>query len=315
MLEDWDRERLHIVEGGREPAAEQRAGSGRQHQGLCRAGAWTPGDLPGDREVSFARTRPADKIENGLDHTVADREPAHQPLRRHEILGRHRRFCLVARIARRLDQNPALGRAIGIGDIDLHQKAIELGLGQGIGAFLLQRILRREHMEGAGQIMPFTGDGDVIFLHRLKQRGLGSRTGPVDFVGHEQLRENGSPHKAEAPASAGSFFKDFGAKNIGGHQVRRELDTPRIQAEHNAERFDKFRFGETWHTDKQAMAARKKGDQSLFNHLRLAKNDGLERAARGSDPLKRGLGCTCHGGFKRSRDYVRHMTSPLGVCA
>ena len=91
---------------------------------------------------------------------------------------------LGAGVARRLDENPAFRRAIGIGDVDLHEKAIELRLGQRIGALLLQRILRREHMERARQIVPFAGDRDVIFLHRLKQRRLGARTGPVDLVGH-----------------------------------------------------------------------------------------------------------------------------------
>ena len=46
-------------------------------------------------------------------------------------------------------QHAPLGFQIGIADIDLQQETVELRFGQGIGAFLLQRILRRQHMEQA----------------------------------------------------------------------------------------------------------------------------------------------------------------------
>ena len=39
--------------------------------------------------------------------------------------------------------------SVGIGHVDLQEEAVELRLGQRIGAFLLERVLRREHMEGA----------------------------------------------------------------------------------------------------------------------------------------------------------------------
>ena len=38
---------------------------------------------------------------------------------------------------------------VRIVDVDLHQEAVELRFGQRIGAFLLDRVLRREHMERA----------------------------------------------------------------------------------------------------------------------------------------------------------------------
>ena len=108
----------------------------------------------GDRRIALAGAGQTDDIENGFDHAFPDRKPAHEPLRRDEILGAHRGFWRRAGVAGRLDEDLPFGRAIGVNHIDLHEKAIELGLGQRVGALLLQRILRGQHVKGARQIMP-----------------------------------------------------------------------------------------------------------------------------------------------------------------
>ena len=51
------------------------------------------------------------------------------------------------------DQHLPLGFVVGIVDIDLQQEAVELRFGQRIGAFLLQRVLRRQHVERRGQVV------------------------------------------------------------------------------------------------------------------------------------------------------------------
>jgi len=74
----------------------------------------------------------------------------------------------------------------------LIEEAVELRFGQWIGAFLLQRVLRGEHVERLRQIVTRAGNGDVLLLHRLQQRRLRARAGAVDLVGHQQLREHGA---------------------------------------------------------------------------------------------------------------------------
>ena len=83
------------------------------------------------------------------------------------------------------EQHAAFGFQIGIADIDLQQETVELGFGQGIGAFLLQRILCRQHMEQARQVVARARDRHMLFLHRLQQRRLGARGRAIDFVGHQ----------------------------------------------------------------------------------------------------------------------------------
>ena len=51
-----------------------------------------------------------------------------------------------------------LGVVVRIVDVDLHQEAVELRFRQRIGAFLLDRVLRREHVERARHVVAVAGD-------------------------------------------------------------------------------------------------------------------------------------------------------------
>ena len=98
-------------------------------------------------------------------------------------------------------------------------------------------------------------DRDVVLLHRLQQRRLGARAGAVDLVGHQQLREDRAGDEAEAALAARRFLQHLGAENVGGHQVGRELDAPRVEAERGAQGLDQLGLGEARHADQQRVAA------------------------------------------------------------
>jgi hypothetical protein len=80
----------------------------------------------------------------------------------------------------------------GIGNVDLHDEAVKLRFGQRIGAFLLDRVLRGQHMERLGR-RARAGHGDVLFLHGLQQGRLRARAGAVDFVRHQQAGRTPGP--------------------------------------------------------------------------------------------------------------------------
>ena len=85
-----------------------------------------------------------------------------------QVVGAHGRLRLALFHAGGVEHDLPLVLEIGIVDVDLHQEAVELRFGQGIGAFLLDRILRRQHMEGARNVVPVAGHRHVLFLHRLQ---------------------------------------------------------------------------------------------------------------------------------------------------
>ena len=177
------------IEGASRPSSSARARTASISAWLAR------GDGP--QAISLAASPPsgpgprrAHQRQDRLDHGFADRQPPHQALRRHQILGGHRRLRPRLLGAGGVEQDLPLGVAIGIVDVDLHQEAVELRFRQRIGAFLLERVLGREHVERPRQIVARAGDGDVLLLHRLQQRRLGARAGAVDLVGHQQLGEH-----------------------------------------------------------------------------------------------------------------------------
>ncbi len=245
----------HVVDRWRKAAIEQSAGAHHQHQRLAGARTRTPGNQLADVARFRTRTRRAHQSKDRLDHALADRQAANQPLRRQQVVCGHR--GLGARLfgAGRVEQDFALGVLARIVDVDLHQEAVELRFRKRIGAFLLERVLRRQHMERLRQIVPRARDRDVLLLHRLEQCGLRARRGAVDLVGHQELREHRTGDEAEIALAAGAFLQHFAAENVGRHQVGRELNAARIEAERDPHRFDQLGLGEAGHADQEAVAA------------------------------------------------------------
>ena len=54
----------------------------------------------------------------------------------------------------------------------LEHEAVLLRFGQRVGAFLLDRVLRREHEERVGELVADAADRYLPLLHRFEQRGL-----------------------------------------------------------------------------------------------------------------------------------------------
>ena len=90
--------------------------------------------------------------------------------------------------------------------------------------------------------MAGASDGDSPLLHRLKERGLGTRCGAVDFVGEDELRENGPLLEFKLPSAVFVFNEKRCACDVGGHHIRRELDTLEGEIECLAEGINQLRF-------------------------------------------------------------------------
>ena len=187
------------------------------------------------------------------------------------------------------DHDLPLGRLVGIADIDLQQEAVELGFRQRIGAFLLERILGRQHVEGRRQVVALAGHGDVLLLHALQQRRLRARAGAVDFVGHQQLGEHRALDEAEGAAADVAFLHDFRAQDVGRHQVGRELDALGVHAQHDAQGLDQLGLGEAGNADQQQMAAGKECNQRLIDDILLAIDHLADGGAGGPELASQAL--------------------------
>src|SRR5713101_474949 len=93
-------------------------------------------------------------------------------------------------IANALAENFLFGFVRGIAHLDAHQKAVELRLRQGIGAVMLDGILRGDHEKRLRKRESLAVHGDLRFVHGFEKRGLRARGGAVDFVSENDVGEN-----------------------------------------------------------------------------------------------------------------------------
>ena len=88
----------------------------------------------------------------------------------------------------------------------MHQKTFHLRLGQRIRAFLLDGILRGHDQEPIGHFVRLAGDCHLPLLHRLQECRLHLRGCTVDFVGEDQVAEDGAGLKPKLALSLGGVI-------------------------------------------------------------------------------------------------------------
>ena len=107
-----------------------------------------------------------------------------------------RRSVITAPMSSRASWSPWVSRisqlALGgrVAHRDAHEEPVELRLGQRVGALVLDRVLGGDHHERAGQLVGRAVDRDLRLGHRLEQRRLRLRGGPVDLVGQHDVAEH-----------------------------------------------------------------------------------------------------------------------------
>ena len=121
----------------------------------------------------------------------------------------------------------------GVAEADPQQEPVELRLGQRVGAFVLDRVGGREHVERLGQREGLALDGDLPLLHRLEQRGLGLGRRAVDLVGEQQAGEQRAAAELEL---RGALVVEERPGEVGGQQVGGELGAGEVEPQGLGER-------------------------------------------------------------------------------
>ena len=115
-----------------------------------------------------------------------------------------------------------------------------------------------------------------MFLHGLEHGGLGFGGGAVDFVGEDDVGEDGAFHELELASSAAAFLDDVGAGDVGGHQVGGELDAVELEMEGFRDGGHEECFGETGNTHEEGVAATEETNGESLDDVLLTDDDLAE---------------------------------------
>ena len=158
----------------------------------------------------------------------------------------------------------------GVSHQHFEEEAVQLGLGQRIGAFLLDGVLRGHYQERHFELIAFAGRRDGAFLHGFEHGRLGFGRGAVDFVGQADLGEDRPALELEEPLAFDGFHDHVGAEDVGGHKIGGELYAVEIQVEGFCQRADQERLAQAGHAFEQAMAAGEQARQYAVNDFVVA---------------------------------------------
>ena len=207
-------------------------------------------------------------------HAFADRHHAHQLLEIQDLLraGHGAGGGHVGRGGQVHHLHLLVGGEVVQDNVE--QEAVELGFGQRVGALQLDGVLGGQHEKRRIEFVPGAAHGAGQFLHGFEQRALGLRRRAVDFVGQQDVGENRPPDERPGAAAVGGIFlDDVGARDVAGHQVRRELDALVDQPQGLSHGAHQEGLGGAGEAGDQAVASHEQADHDLFQHLFLAYND------------------------------------------
>jgi hypothetical protein len=118
-----------------------------------------------------------------------------------------------------------------------------------------------------------------MLLHRLQQGRLRLGRRAVDLVGQDDVAEDRAGHEDQmAAAGVGILLDDVRPRDVGRHQVGRELDAGELEVQHLGQGVDDQGLGQAGHARDDAVAAHEERDQHLLDHVVLA-DDQLAQLA------------------------------------
>ena len=116
-------------------------------------------------------------------------------------------------------------------------------------------------------------DRDAAFFHRFQQCRLRLRRGAVHFVGQHDVGKDRSRLKLEKLLAHRVFLNDVRSGDVGRHEIRRELDTGKLQVHDVAQRGNQLRFSQPRHAFQKNVSAGEQTHDDAIDDFAVADDD------------------------------------------
>ena len=256
---------LHILRRRVGTTVHKRVAAGGEVQGERRAGRGTVLD----HRVGLAR------LEYDLEDVVANLlvavDVVQRGAKRLDVAGsaNRLRLWLLGSLGKALHDAPLVRLRRRL-DEALEHKAVDLRFGKRIGAFLLDRVLRREDKERLRERVCLVANRHLALLHRLEKRRLHLRRSAVYFVCEQQVSE----HRPLLRRELASLRRvDERTDDVGRKKVRGERDAPELEPERLSESVARKRLGETGNALEEDMTVCDHGEDESVDELLLPDDD------------------------------------------
>ena len=162
---------------------------------------------------------------------------------------------------------------IRISDVYLQHEPVHLGFRKRVCPFLLNGILRRHDKKRLVKLECILADGHLPLLHRLKERALHFRRGPVYLIGQDYIREDRAFLGSEIPVFG---VVDKSPYKVGRQKIRRELQPLELGVDRLRQRLYRHRLGESGNAFNQHMPVREKPHEEPLYQIHLPYNNFLD---------------------------------------
>ena len=160
-----------------------------------------------------------------------------------------------------------------IAHANFYEKAVLLGLGKWIRSLMLDRVLGCEDNEDRRQRATCAINCHLSLLHGFEQGRLGFSGGTVDFVCQQKIRENRPAHH---PEFLRLQVENARARDIGGHQVRCELNALKFAGDRPRQRLHQQRLPNAGNAFDERVSASEQGYECEIDGLVLADDDSAQ---------------------------------------
>jgi hypothetical protein len=157
-----------------------------------------------------------------------------------------------------------------IADENLHEKTVELGLGQRVRTLHFDRVLRGHYQERNLELVRGGPAGDGPLLHGFQEGGLGFGGGAVNFVGQDEISKDWAGLKAEGFGAMIVAFDDHAAHDVSGHEIGSELNPRIFQVKDMAQGSQQCGLAESGDAFQQDVAAGEQADEHAIHDALLA---------------------------------------------